>query len=202
MALKDALRRINNKLAETFHHTPYDPSAGRTKLVKEIDKIADQHKEGRTKVPNRAWVIGYDSIRLTLRLNGHVIPLPDPETGDPKESSYVPPAEFQAFLGDLRAAVEAGELDEQIRPAMERAPGKLGSEVGNTTPRTRAPRSTKPASSASKPWTARKGWEELSVEDKRAISSRHRFGKNPDNSLIAEVGHKPDAPLDAKRKKA
>jgi hypothetical protein len=135
MALKDALARINNALKDTFHSKAYDPTDGRKKVVRLINNASKQHEEGKTRVPNRAWVVGFDSVSFKLVLNGQPILL------EGEETVYLPPEEFQPFLNDLRDAVEAGELDSEIEAALKHEGGKTGTETITVT-RKRAPSST------------------------------------------------------------
>lgn len=176
---------IDNKLGKDFNAPVYDPKKGRAKVVALIDKAAGQHKEGKTP-PTRSWKLGNNnSIRFSPRLGSNPLLIAG------SEDNFVPAERFQDFLAALKASVEAGELDKEIKAALD------GQSDGTTKATKRGSKS-----SGDKPWAVRKDFDQLSVEDKRAVSSRYRWGKNPDNSLIEEVGHKPDAPIAAERKKA
>lgn len=181
------LEFIDNTLGTHFDAPVYDPSKGRKKMVSVIDKAAAQHNEGKTP-PTRSWKLGSNNaIRFSPKINGNPVLI----GGDAE--NYIQADRFQDFLAGLKAAVEGGDLDEEIKAALE---GEQGSTAKPARKRTTS------SSNGDKPWSVRKGWGELSAEDKRAVSSRYRWGKNPDNSVIAEVGHKPDAPISAERKKA
>lgn len=176
---------VDKALGTNFDAPVYDPQKGRDKLVRQIDLAAKQHSEGTTRAPNRAWRAGNnEAIRFAAKLDGKPVLL------DGDEAVYVPASRFQDFLKHLKASVEAGDLDKDIKAALE-------SNASAGTSSTRAPRATsaKPAGSGEKPWQSRSDWAELTVGDKRSIGKYHSQGKNPDGSLIAEVGHKPDAPI-------
>ncbi len=117
MALADTLKRINNTLKDSFSQKPYDPAPGRRRVAKLIDKAKSQFLEGRSKVPNRAWTLGYEAVSFKLELNGETIPI----GGEP--TNYLAQADFVPFLEELRADVEAGELDAEIRSALEAKAG-------------------------------------------------------------------------------
>lgn len=108
------LELIDNTLGTHFNTPVYDKKAGRKKMVREIDKAATQHKEGKTKVPHRAWSVGNnDAISYTPKLNGQAILIGD------KETNYVPKDRFAEFLAGFKAAVENGDFDDQIEAALE-----------------------------------------------------------------------------------
>lgn len=108
------LELIDNTLGTHFHAPVYDPAKGREKLVKVIDGAATQHKEGRTKVPNRAWTVGNNNaIAFAPKLSGNPVLIGG------KETNYVPAEKFTDFLAKLKTAVEKGELDKEIKAALD-----------------------------------------------------------------------------------
>ncbi|WP_454883974.1 hypothetical protein [Sphingomonas oryzagri] len=108
------LELIDDTLGTHFHKPVYDPVKGREKLVKVIDGAATQHKEGRTKVPNRAWTVGNNNaISFSPKLSGNPVLIAG------KETNYVPAERFPDFLAKLKAAVEKGDLDKEIEAALE-----------------------------------------------------------------------------------
>jgi hypothetical protein len=116
MSMAGFLELIDNTLGTHFNAPVYDPAKGRAKLVKAIDGAATQHGENRTKVPNRAWTVGNNNaIRYKPTLNGHPILIGD------KEENYVPSERFGDFLSGFKAAVQAGEFDDQIESALTNA---------------------------------------------------------------------------------
>ena len=122
---------VDKTLGTNFDAPQYDPKKGRDKLVKAIDAAGKQHTNGSTKAPNRAWKLGgNNAIRFVPKLNGNEILLDD---GHPV---FVPAEHFQTFLGQLKSSVQAGDLDKEIKAALEGdAPVKSASSV--TTPRKR-----------------------------------------------------------------
>lgn len=172
---------IDSKLGTNFEAPVYDPQKGRDKLTKVIDTAAKQHSEGSTRAPNRTWKAGgNNAIRFVPVLNGNQIMLDD------GKAAYGPAEHFQKFLGQLKASVQKGDLDKEIKAALE---AKKGSST--TTART-----TSSKDSGDKfPKDQRSDYESLSAMEKRMLGTRWSGGKNPDNSVRAEVGDKPNAPL-------
>lgn len=108
------LELIDDTLGTHFHTPVYKPEDGRKKLVKQIDLAAKQHKEGTTRAPNRAWAVGNNSaISYTPKVEGKPVLIAG------KETNYVPAERFQDFLAGLKAAVEAGDLDKEIKAALD-----------------------------------------------------------------------------------
>ncbi|MBD8699302.1 hypothetical protein IFT54_05665 [Sphingomonas sp. CFBP 13714] len=134
---------IDKTLGTHFDAPVYDPAKGRAKLVKVIDKAAEQHKEGKTP-PTRSWKLGSNrAISFAPTLNGNPVLL----QGEPV--SYVPAERFQDFLSGLKAAVQAGDLDDEIKAAIEEssAGGSVGG--GKAASRATAPKGTRTFSEAS-----------------------------------------------------
>lgn len=173
---------IDKSLGTNFDAPKYDPSKGRSKLVRQIDLAAKQHNEGTTRAPNRSWKAGGTdadpSVRFSPKVDGKPVLL------DGDETVYIPASRFQDFLKHLKASVEAGELDKEIKAAIE---GAKPASTGTTRKRS--------ASGGEKPWSVRKDYDSLTRSQKQSVSRYYNNGKNPDGSLISEVGHKPDAPL-------
>lgn len=108
------LELIDNTLGTNFNAPVYDPKAGRKKLVKAIDTAAKQHSEGTTRAPNRAWTAGTNNaISFTPKIDGKPVKIAGQTT------NYVPAERFQDFLSGLKAAVEAGDLDKEIKAALD-----------------------------------------------------------------------------------
>ncbi len=104
---------IDKTLGTHFNAPVYDPAKGRDKLVKVIDKAAEQHKEGKTP-PTRSWKLGSNrAISFAPVLNGNPVLLQG------EAVSYVPAERFQDFLSGLKAAVQAGDLDDEIKAALD-----------------------------------------------------------------------------------
>ncbi len=122
------LELIDNTLGTHFHAPVYDAQKGRDKLVKLIDSAASQHKEGKTKVPNRAWTVGNNnSVAFAPKLSGNPVMIGGHDT------NYVAAEHFPAFLAKLKAAVQAGDLDAEIEAALD----------GTAKPTTAGPTSSK-----------------------------------------------------------
>lgn len=121
---------IDKTLGTDFDKPRYDPTKGRKKLVKVIDTAAQQHREGSTP-PTRSWKAGgtenNPSIRFAAKVDGKPVLL------DGDKEVFIPASRFQDFLKNLKTAVEAGELDKEIRATLE-------SKGNPTAPRTSTPR--------------------------------------------------------------
>ncbi|WCP72200.1 hypothetical protein [Sphingomonas hankookensis] len=120
------LELIDNTLGTNFNTPVYDPKVGRKKLVKAIDTAAKQHSDNVTRAPNRAWKTGgNNAISFTPKIDGKPVKIAGQTT------NYVPAERFQDFLSGLKAAVEAGDLDKEIKAALD----------SDGTPKASAPRS-------------------------------------------------------------
>jgi len=126
----DWLQLIDDTLGTHFNAPVYDPKKGRAKLVKVIDTAAEQHREGKT--PKlRSWKLGNNNaISFTPKINGKPVII------NGKETNYVPAERFQDFLAGMKKSVEAGDLDKEIKAALEdKGTGSLGGGKKASTPR-------------------------------------------------------------------
>ena len=120
------LELIDNTLGTHFHTPVYDPKAGQKKLVRVIDLAAKQHSENITRAPNRSWATGNNNaISFAPKIDGKPVRIGG------KEINYVPAERFQDFLSGLKAAVEAGDLDKEIKAAID-APKPEGAAASSS----------------------------------------------------------------------
>lgn len=134
---------IDKALGTDFDKPQYDPEVGRKKLVKQIDLAAKQHQEGTTRAPNRAWKAGGPSDKPAIRFAPKVDGKPVLLDGDAQV--FIPAERFQEFLKHLKTSVQDGELDAEIKAALE-------SEKPTTTAsKARAPRSSTGLGSKAQP---------------------------------------------------
>jgi len=103
MSLKDLLKLVDDKLEATFNQKPHDAARDRKKIIKGIDRtqtqfIATEPQRG------RKWFTTKNSV---VRFS------PGFAIGG-QDTHYVPSERFPDYLKNLRAAVEAGELDDVI----------------------------------------------------------------------------------------
>lgn len=107
------LELIDDALGTHFHAPVYDKKKGRKKMVALIDKAAKERTDGKT--PRiRSWATGNNkSVSFSPTLNGNPVLIAG------KETNYVHEDHFQDFLTRLKAAVEKGELDNEIEAALE-----------------------------------------------------------------------------------
>lgn len=179
------LELIDNTLGTHFHTPVYDPKVGQKKLVRVIDLAAKQHKEGITRAPNRSWAVGNNNaISFAPKIDGKPVRIGG------KEINYVPAERFQDFLTKLKAAVEAGDLNKEIKAAID-APAPEAAAAGSSggTGSIGGGRSKDPF-----PKHLRTDYDSLSDQEKRTLGTRWGRGKNPDNTLRSD-GENPNAPI-------
>lgn len=105
---------IDNSLAKGFDAPVYDPAKGRQQFVKALTATKEQFVEGKTKVPNRAWKAGNNqAVRFSPKLGGQPVVL------DGLSEHHVSAERFPEFIDLLIADVNAGELDAEIKAALE-----------------------------------------------------------------------------------
>ncbi len=108
------LELIDNTLGTHFDTPVYKPETGRKKFIKQIELTEGQHKAGTTNAPKRQWAIGNnDAVRYTPKIDGKPVLIGG------KESNHVPNERFPDFLAGLKAEVEAGGLDKEIKAALD-----------------------------------------------------------------------------------
>ena len=128
MALKDMFAFVKEGLEEQFNTKPRDPVAARKPLLKGIDATLEQFGSGRTKVPNKWWVVNNGVVAFSPKLKGTPLVLNGGTT------SHVESADFPAFLAAFRHAVEEGELDAEIA-AIESGASVAGHSVAIDKPK-------------------------------------------------------------------
>ena len=128
MALKDMFAFVKEGLEEQFNTKPRDPVAARKPLLKGIDATLEQFGSGRTKVPNKWWVVNNGIVAFSPKLKGTPLVLNGGTT------SHVESADFPAFLAAFRHAVEEGELDAEIA-AIESGASVAGHSVAINKPK-------------------------------------------------------------------
>jgi hypothetical protein len=111
MALKDTLSNFfdNTGLAEVFSRPAYDTEKARKPLLKGIDNAKKQFENGQTKAPNRWWKVSNGVVALTVKVNGDTFDINGVAT------NHMPQERFPEFLAKFRAAVEAGEFDDELK---------------------------------------------------------------------------------------
>ena len=128
MALKDMFAFVKEGLEEQFNTKPRDPVAARKPLLKGIGATLEQFGSGRTKVPNKWWVVNNGVVAFSPKLKGTPLVLNGGTT------SHIESADFPAFLAAFRHAVEEGELDGEIA-AIESGANVAGHSVAIDKPR-------------------------------------------------------------------
>lgn len=112
MPLKDTLFGLidNVGLAEKFNLKPVDKTAARKPLLRGIEKAREQFSaEPRvTKAPNRWWSVKNGVVALTVKVNGDTFDINGVAT------NHMPEERFLDFLDKFKAAVDAGEFDDEL----------------------------------------------------------------------------------------
>ncbi|MCI1142164.1 hypothetical protein MOP88_07395 [Sphingomonas sp. WKB10] len=170
---------------EKYNTKPVDPTKARKPLLAGIEKAREQFNADQFRKPHRWFSVNNEVVAFHPKLDGRALIL------NGVEENHMPSDRFVEFLDLMEKEVNDGQFDEVIAA---HGKGNVDVHIGKA-PRKRG------ATGTEKPWTARTDWSSLSTADKQAVSSRYRFGKNPDNTVISEVGHKPDAPISADRRK-
>lgn len=127
MSLKSLLGLVDEKLADVFNRKVHDPSKARNKVLKGIDKTYEQFHATEPARGKKWFVHRNDVVRFSP---------PFVVAGKPEH--YVPSAQFPDFLGHLRKAVEAGELDDAIGQPVARSTGRGPAKGTPWTPERRA----------------------------------------------------------------
>lgn len=109
MALKDMMSLIDNKLAEVFHRPAWSKEAARKPLLRGIDHAKRQFETGQTKAPNRWWKVSNGVVALTVKVKGDTFDINGVAT------NHMPEERFPEFLDKFKAAVEAGEFDDELK---------------------------------------------------------------------------------------
>ena len=128
MALKDMFAFVKEGLEEQFNTKPRDPATARKPLLKGIDATLDQFTSGRTRVPNKWWMVNNGIVAFSPKLKGTPLVLNGGTT------SHIESDDFPAFLAAFRHAVEEGELDGEIA-AIEAGPSVAGHSVAIAKPK-------------------------------------------------------------------
>ncbi len=189
MSLASMLGLIKNDLKEAFSRQPFDPAKGRQRLLDGVERSRQQFAQTEP-VRGRKWFTINNDVVAFSPTQGNSGAL----TINGLTTNFVPVEAFGQFLDNMRAAVVAGEFDAEI----ERV-AKHGGMVSGTADVAIPSGKTKRAKSEPKVTPARRAdWDSLSFAQKQRVSALYRYGKNPDGSVIAEVGERPDAPIMAK----
>ncbi len=186
MGLLDSLAGFidNEGLAEAFAVKPDDPAKARRPLLDGIQRTREQYAErtpGTAKAGGRWWQVQNGIVAFTVKLPGGPLPLNGSAT------NHLPEAMFAMFLDKLEQAVEAGELDDALKAHQEERARSQATSTG--TPR------RKERGGERHPGNDREDWDTLTWAQRQKVNALYRDGRNPDGTVIAEVGYKPDAPL-------
>lgn len=174
----------NDGLADAFAVKPEDPTKARRPLLDGIQRTREQFAErghGAAKPGARWWQEQNGIVAFTMKLGGCALNLNRAAT------NHIPEAKFAAFLDTLEQAVNAGQLDAALKANQEeraRTPATAGARRGKSR-----------AGGERLPSNDREDWDSLTWAQRQKINALYRDGRNPDGTVIAEVGYKPDAPI-------
>lgn len=141
MAIRDTLSNFfdNTGLADVFAQKPHDPTKARKPLLKGIENAKKQFENGQTKAPNRWWKVSNGVVALTVKVGGDTFDINGVAT------NHMPQERFPEFLDKFKAAVEAGEFDEEL------------ASKGNGDAKVVIPKARKPRSDSG---TGGRGWSD------------------------------------------
>jgi len=184
MSIKDTLAGFidNVGLADAFNVQHDDPQKARKPLLDGIRRTREQFalrgsEAGKT--ASRWWQIKNGVVALTVRIGGETIDI----NGAP--TNHLPVDRFEAFLEAFEQAVLNGEFDDELK-----AKG-----VGRAKPRGAAKPGHASPTGGRHPSNDREDWDSLTWAQRQKVSALYRSGKNPDGTVIATDGYRPDAPL-------
>jgi len=135
MSLKDVLSLADDKLRETFHLKPHDPTKARKPHLRWLEKR------------KAAWAdIGNKKDRF-IKISNNVVEFHLPFEIAGKDVLYVPSERFADVLEKLHIAVNSGEADEAIAALNKgaRTPGRATGKRGPLSPEKLAERRAKMA---------------------------------------------------------
>ncbi len=108
MALKDYLAMIDNGLKEVFDKKPADPTKARRPLLRGIDRALAQRQADPARTSGSWWQMKNGVVAMTVKLGGDTFVINGVAT------NHMPANRFDEFLGQMRAAVEAGAFDAEL----------------------------------------------------------------------------------------
>jgi hypothetical protein len=180
--MKDTLAGFidNVALADAFNVQHDDPHKARKPLLDGIKRMRDQFvaRNGESsKATNRWWQIKNGVLAMTVKIGGETLRINGATT------NHLPVDRFEEFLEKFEMAANSGEFDDELK-----AKG-----IGRAKTQQHAENNGRAA--GRHPSNDREDWDDLTWAQRQQISAFYRSGKNPDGTLIAKVGYRPDAPL-------
>jgi hypothetical protein len=130
MALKDKLTGFidNLGLKDAFETQPRDATKARQPVLRGLDKTLDQFQNGKVKAPNKWWSANNNVVAFSPSHNGA------PLLVNAQTTNFIPAERFADFLGAMKAAVEAGEFDDEIEQ-LDKGRGSAGGSAQVKVPR-------------------------------------------------------------------
>ncbi|MGU3315436.1 hypothetical protein ACLBWH_07795 [Sphingomonas sp. M6A6_1c] len=185
--MKDTLAGFidNVGLADAFNVQHDDPHKARKPLLDGIRRMRDQFaaRNGDTsKAANRWWQIKNGVLAMTVKIGGETLQINGATT------NHLPVDRFEEFLEKFEQAVDSGAFDDELKAkgigrARAQQPSNGKSKIIDTRIGGRHPSND------------REDWDDLTWAQRQQIGAYYRAGKNPDGTVIAKVGYRPDAPL-------
>jgi hypothetical protein len=124
LALADLLKLADDTLHDLYNKVAPNPVKARAPFLKAIDKAVAQHGEGKQPRGAKAfWSANNGVAKITPNVGGRPIKIGG------KDFVTVPAERFGDAMKSLRAAVEAGELDDAL----------VADDGGTTPPHGRSP---------------------------------------------------------------
>jgi hypothetical protein len=185
--MKDTLAGFidNVGLADTFNVEHDDPHKARKPLLDGIKRMRDQfvaRTGDASKATNRWWQIKNGVLAMTVKIGGETLEINGATT------NHLPVDRFEEFLEKFEQAVESGAFDDELKAkGIGRARTQRASDGKGRIIDKRA--------GGRHPSNDRQDWDDLTWGQRQQIGAYYRAGKNPDGTVIATVGYRPDAPL-------
>ncbi|MBD8734922.1 hypothetical protein [Sphingomonas sp. CFBP 13706] len=127
MSLKAFLTLTDNKLREAFLKPEYDPTKARAKVIASLDKAVEQFGRIEPTKGKKMWKVNNKNIELTL-----------PFAIDGEHVFYSPAERFPDLVKNLKAAINAGELDSQLEEGNTASPQSSVTQVAGGEKKQRA----------------------------------------------------------------
>ena len=105
MALADLFKLHDPALADQFNEKAYDATKDRKAFKKSLDDVLDQMNNGRTKGPNRMWVVANEIVEFKPTYKKRPVAILGEST------FYIPQNHFAQAIETIKTSVDAGELD-------------------------------------------------------------------------------------------
>ena len=190
--MADHLGFIENITEDVFNAESFDEGKARKQYVKLIERTKTQFASTEPQRGKQDWSINNGFVRYEPRINGNPVAF-IVKPGDSRDVVFIKTENFASFLDGLRDAVNAGDYDDSLEEAVTSETGTMVARSSTTAAPTRRRSGTSKPKGSGFPYDQHPGADKLGAQDRRNLGRLWSLGRNPDHSLRAEVGDKPDA---------